>query len=186
MGGLPRRTLLLAGASLAGIGTARAEPGFREAWLGTWRGAIAFRRSLPLEDIYPPPKQPHIDFDDKKPIPFQMTLALEDGRPLVRTRIDGGPMQTAPSGETLRFAILSDGVASLVAGPPRGAPHAALLTVRPDAVGTEALFRHAEGSFWRRHITLRFAGDGADVILWIFDAEGTRARTWRGDAVKDR
>ena len=184
MRGLPRRTVLLTGAALAGIGSARGEPGLRPAWLGTWRGTIAFRRSLPLEDIYPPPKQSHVDFDDKLPIPFQMTLLLEDGRPSVRTRIDGGPMQTATAGETLQFTALSDGVANLVAGPPRSAPHSALLTVRPDAVGTEALFRHADGGFWRRHINLRFSGDGADLILWVFDAEGTRARTWRGEVVR--
>ena len=26
---------------------------------------------------------------------------------------------------------------------------------------------------------------GADVIVWVFDAAGTRARTWRGSALRD-
>ncbi len=186
MNRLPRRTLLLAGASLAGIGTAFGQVALHEAWLGTWRGTVVFRRSLPLEDIYPPPAHPHVDFDDKSPIPFEMTLLLEEGRPLVRTRIDGGPMQTSPAGEVLRFAPLFDGAANMSSAPARGAPQSAALTLRPDAVGTEALFRHANGSFWRRHVNLRFSADGGDIIVWVFDAEGTRARTWRGQATKDR
>ena len=43
---------------------------------------------------------------------------------------------------------------------------------------------HADGSFWRRHFTVRFTASGGDLILWIFDAAGTRARTWRGSSVK--
>jgi len=49
---------------------------------------------------------------------------------------------------------------------------------------TEALFAHSDGSFWRRHFTVRFTPAGGDVILWVFDAAGTRARTWRGSSVK--
>ena len=188
MSPLPRRSLLLAGGSLAasscGIGAAHGESGFYGAWLGIWRGSVVFRRSLPLEDIYPPPRQPHVDLDDKTPIAFEMTLLVDDGRPLVRTRIDGGPMQTATAGETLQFTAVSDGVATLAASASQGAPHSALLTVRRDAVGTEVLFRHAGGGFWRRHINLRFSADGADIILWVFDAEGTRARTWRGEVCR--
>ena len=177
-----RRALLLATVPLLVPSAARAEAGLREAWLGTWRGPITFRRSLPLIDIYPPPSKPHVEIDDRSPIGFDMTLAADGGRPTVRTCIDGGPMRTAREGETLAFAAVSDGIARLAQTEPRTAPHHALLTVRPDAVGTEALFRHSDGSFWRRHINLRFMGEKAEVILWVFDAEGTRARTWCGEA----
>ena len=184
-----RRALLAGAAPLLGAGAARAEPGLRDAWLGTWRGSIVFRRSLPLEDVYPPPRTPKVETDDKKPIPFEMTLSAKGGQPTVRTRIDGGPMQTAGNGETLVFASPTDGTAALAERTPRGTATppslmAASLTARPDAVGTETLHRHADGSFWRRHVNLRFVPGKAEVIVWVFDAEGTRARTWRGDAFK--
>jgi hypothetical protein len=99
-------------------------------------------------------------------------------------RIDGGPMQTADAGETLRFGLPINGLASLIGVQDGPAPRSAALTVRPDALGTEALFNHADGSFWRRHFTARFLADGIDVIVWVFDAAGTRARTWRGSAVR--
>ena len=63
-------------------------------------------------------------------------------------------------------------------------PRSATLTVGRDLLSTEALFAHADGSFWRRHFTVRFTASGGDLILWIFDAAGTRARTWRGTSVK--
>ena len=183
---MKRRDLLFAVAPLIGsAAAARAEGNLRDSWLGTWRGHIVFRRSLPLEDIYPPPKTPRVEVDDTKPIPFEVTLSLNGGQPTIRTRIDAGPMQTAREGEALVFNALSDSIATL-AGPPRTVPHMASLTVRPDAFGTEALFRHSDGSFWRRHINLRFLAQKAEVIVWVFDAEGTRARTWRGDVTRQR
>ena len=94
-------------------------------------------------------------------------------------------MQTAYEGETLRFAPLIDGFAALIGAEAHPAPRSATLTVRPDSLGTEALFNHADGSFWRRHFNARFTPAGADVIVWVFDAAGTRARTWRGSAVRD-
>ena len=65
-----------------------------------------------------------------------------------------------------------------------GLPRSASVTVRPNQLGTEALFTHADGSFWRRYFTATFTPAGADVILWVFDATGTRARTWRGSTVR--
>ena len=185
-----RRRALLGGAGpLLVAGAAGAQPDLRDAWLGTWRGSVVFHRSLPLEDVYPPPRTPKVETDDKKPIAFEMTLSAKGGQPTVRTRIDGGPMRTAGNGETLIFASLTDGAASLADSAPSGnatppSLMAASLTARADAVGTEALFRHADGSFWRRHINLRFVPGKAEVIVWVFDAEGTRARTLRGDAFK--
>ena len=109
---------------------------------------------------------------------------MQDGRPEVRLRIDGGPMQTAESGEILRFATPFGGVAPMLASLGSYGPRSATLTVGPNLLGTEALFAHADGSFWRRHFTVRFTPDGGDLILWIFDAAGTRARTWRGTSVR--
>jgi hypothetical protein len=36
----------------------------------------------------------------------------------------------------------------------------------------------------RRHFNVRFTATGADLIVWAFDAHGTRARTWRGSALR--
>ena len=93
-------------------------------------------------------------------------------------------VQTTTDGETLRFGPPSSGLARLLDADARPAPRSATLTVRPDSLGIEALFNYADGSFWRRHFTVRFTPGGGDIILWVFDAAGTRARTWRGSAVK--
>jgi hypothetical protein len=153
-------------------------------WLGSYDGAARFYRSIPLEDIYPPPREPHVDRDDPAPFGVHFDLAMVDGLPNIRLRIDGGPMQTAETGETLRFATPFGGLATMLASLGPHGPRSAILTVGRDLLGTEALFAHADGSFWRRHFTVRFTPTGGDIILWIFDAAGTRARTWRGSSVK--
>jgi len=175
---LGRRSLLLAALPLAT--TARAQSVLPAAWLGTYAGAVHFFGSIPLEDIYPPPQHPHVDLDDRAPFAVYVALRFDMGVPVVWLRIDGGPMQTTEAGETLRFAALKDGVALMTSAESRAAPRSASLTVRGDAVGTEALFAHADGGFWRRHFNLRFTPAGDEVIIWVFDQDGTRARTWRG------
>jgi hypothetical protein len=179
---LARRGLLLA--ALPFVGAVRAQSGLWPEWLGSYSGAMRFHGSIPLEDIYPPPEHPHVDPDDRAPFGVYLTLRSEDGGTALWLRIDGGPMQTSEHGETLRFGLLNAGLAQLVSAQAKPAPRTAMLTVRPDAVGTEALFNHADGSFWRRHFNLRFTPAGGDVIVWVFDAAGTRARTWRGSVVK--
>ena len=87
-------------------------------------------------------------------------------------------------GETMVFGPVTDGVAMLSSADARALPRTASLTVRPNQLGTEALFTHADGSFWRRHFTATFTPASADVILWVFDATGTRARTWRGSTLR--
>ena len=153
-------------------------------WLGAYSGAARFHRSIPLEDIFPPPKNPGVDLDDRTPFGVQFAIHTVDGSAAVWLRIDAGPMQTAEEGESLRFSTLVDGVALLTAADARPSPRSATLTVRPNQAATEALFVHADGSFWRRHFTATFTTVGADIILWIFDAAGTRARTWRGSTVR--
>src|SRR5471030_333907 len=175
---LGRRSLLLAALPLAT--TARAQSVLPAAWLGTYAGAVRFFGSIPLEDIYPPPQHPHVDLDDRAPFAVYATLRFDMGLPVVWLRIDGGPMQTTEAGETLRFAALKDGVTLMTSAESRAAPRSASLTVRGDSVGTEALFAHADGGFWRRHFNVRFTPAGNEVILWVFDQDGTRARTWRG------
>lgn len=185
---LDRRALLVVGAGLAGVASTRRARAqltpIPAPWLGRYDGAARFYRSIPLEDIYPPPKEPHVDRDDPAPFAVHFELSMVDDRPEVRLRIDGGPMQTAASGEILRFATPFGGVAPLLASLGPYGPRSATLTVGRDLLSTEALFAHADGSFWRRHFTVRFTETGGDLILWIFDAAGTRARTWRGTAVK--
>ncbi len=166
--------------------SARGQSGVWPDWLGTYNGALAFYGSIPLEDIYPPPARPHVDLDDRAPFGASFGLQQENGNTVVWLRIDGGPMQTAASGETLRFGIVVGGLAKLVSADAKSAPRDATLTVRPDSLGTEALFTHSDGSFWRRHFNTRFTSTGAEMIVWVFDASGTRARTWRGSATKQK
>lgn len=181
---MQRRQFLGAGGMLLFASRTRAQTGLRPEWLGSYSGAVRFYRSIPLEDIYPPPEHPHIDLDDLAPCAVYFSIRAEDGGGVVWLRIDGGPMQTSYQGETLRFSPLIDGFAALISAQARPAPSSASLTVRPDSLGTEALFSHADGSFWRRHFNARFTPAGADVIVWVFDAAGTRARTWRGSALR--
>jgi len=178
-----RRRSLLA-AAIPFSASARAQSGLWPEWLGSYAGAVRFYRSIPLEDIYPPPALPRVDPDDLTPFAVYFILRAEDGGVTVWLRIDGGPMQTTYQGETLRFAPLVGGFAALIGAEARPAPRSANLIVRPDSLGTEALFNHADGSFWRRHFNARFTPAGADVIVWVFDAAGTRARAWRGSAVR--
>jgi hypothetical protein len=177
-----RRAVLGAAAFVPAI--ARAQAGLLPAWIGAYDGTARFYRSIPLEDIYPPPKNPHVDRDDPAPFGVHFEIRAIDDLPTVRLRIDSGPLQTAALGELLQFGPLIDGVAVLAANESRHGPRSATLTVGRDLLTTEALFAHADGSFWRRHFTVRFAPGGGDIILWVFDAAGTRARTWRGSSVK--
>ena len=177
-----RRSLLLAAIPLCA--PARAQSGLWPEWLGSYAGAVRFYRSMPLEDIYPPPASPRLDHDDPAPFAVYFTLRAEDGGSTVWLRIDGGPMQTASEGETLRFGPVLAGVGKLASAEAKPAPRVATMTLRAEALGTEALFAFADGSFWRRHFNVRFTPAGADLIVWVFDANGTRARTWRGSAVK--
>lgn len=185
---LARRTLLLAAAPLA-LSRARAEPtppppGVQPDWLGVYWGALAFYGSIPLEDIVPPPLHPHVDLDDRTPFSAAFSIRQQAGTTAVWLRIAAGPMQTTDTGETLRFGPPAGGLATLVDADAKPAPRSATLTVRPDSIGTEALFTYADGSIWRRHFNVRFTPDGALMIVWVFDAAGTRARTWRGSAIR--
>jgi hypothetical protein len=179
---LTRRTFLMAAPFV--VSSAKAQSGVWQEWLGTYNGALAFYGSMPLEDIYPPPANPHVDLDDRTPFGAAFRVGLQDGGAVVWLRIDSGPMQTTTAGETLRFGSASNGLAQLLDADAKPVPRSATLTVRPDSLGTEALFNYADGSFWRRHFNMRFTSAGADMIVWVFDAEGTRARTWRGSAIK--
>jgi hypothetical protein len=177
-----RRALLLS--ALPQVGAARAQTGLLPEWLGSYAGTLRFYRSIPLEDIYPPPRHPHIDSDDPTPFAVYFTLRVEDGAAAVWLRIDGGPMQTSSDGETLHFGPVLAGFGKLTAAQAKPEPRTAMLTLQPDSLGTEALFAFADGTFWRRHFNVRFTPGGADLIVWVFDAHGTRARTWRGSALR--
>jgi len=178
-----RRALTAAGLLLAAPHAHAQYPEWTD-WLGTYAGTARFHRSIPLEDIVPAPASPREDFGGGTPFTVQFAVRRVDDRPAVWLRIDGGPMQTDEVGETMYFAQVTSGVALLRSADARALPRSASLTVRPNQLGTEALFTHADGSFWRRYFTATFKPAGADVILWVFDAAGTRARTWRGSAVR--
>ena len=181
---LGRRLLLLAPLPVAFA--AQAQSGLWPEWLGDYSGAMHFYGSIPLEDIYPPPAHPHVDLDDRTPFAVYLSIRSDEGDSEVWLRIDGGPMQTSEQGETLRFGLMNNGVALLASAQGHPVPRSASLTVQPNSLGTEALFSHADGSFWRRHFTIRFTPKGGDVIVWVFDAAGTRARTWRGSVLRVR
>jgi hypothetical protein len=178
---MKRRALLLA---LPFAASAQAQSGLWPEWLGSYAGALRFYRSIPLEDIYPPPREPRVDADDTTPFAVYFNIRAEEDGALVWLRIDGGPMQTSTEGETLRFGPVMAGVAKLRSANAKPEPRSATLTLRPDSLGTEALFSFADGSFWRRPFNVRFTPKGADLIVWVFDAHGTRARTWRGSAMR--
>ena len=84
-----RRRALLFGLLLAGA--ARAQTGVWPEWLGSYAGALRFYRSIPLEDIYPPPKEPHVDADDSAPFSLYFAIRAEDDGLALWLRIDGGP-----------------------------------------------------------------------------------------------
>ena len=178
-----RRALAAAGLLLLAAPRAHAQHSPWTDWLGTYAGTARFHRAIPLEDIVPPPP-PREDFGGGTPFAVQFAVRSVDDRPAVWLRIDGGPMQTDEVGETMFFGQVIGGVALLRSADARAMPRSASLTVRPSQIGTEALFTHADGSFWRRYFTATFTSTGADVILWVFDATGTRARTWRGSTVR--
>jgi len=177
---ISRRRAMSSGGALIVAADAAAQAGSWPDWVDSYVGAVRFYRSIPLEDIVPPPRKPKVDLDDRTPFGIQFSITATGNSGIVWLRIDGGPMQTAEQGEALRFGPLVDGVALLASTDARPAPRSANLTVRANQLSTEALFAHADGSFWRRHFTANFTSTGADVILWVFDAAGTRARTWRG------
>ncbi len=179
MRGMTRRGLTL-GALLLPF-RARAQ---QSEWFGTYSGAARFHRSIPLENAHPPRQVPQKDRDDGEPFGLQFALRARPAGIEIWLRIDAGPMQTTEKGETLHFGPVIDRVAHLVGAEARPIPRTASLTILPGAIGTEALFSHADNSFWRRHFTARFSPTGADVILWVFDAAGTRARNWRGSTLK--
>ena len=172
-----RRALAVTGLLLAAT-PAHAQQVQWADWLGTYGGTARFHRSIPLEDIVPPPPSPREDFGGGTPFAVQFAVRSVDDRPAV------WPMQTDEAGETMFFGQVTGGLALLRSADARAMPRSASLTVRPNQLGTEALFTHADGSFWRRYFTATFTSAGADVILWVFDATGTRARTWRGATVR--
>ena len=178
------RRLLLLLAPLPIAFAARAQSGLWPEWLVDYAGAMRFYGSIPLEDIYPPPAHPHVDHEDPAPFAVYLSLRSEAGNSSVWLRIDGGPMQTSEQGETLHFGLMNNGVALLVSAQAHPEPRSASLAVRPGLLATEALFAYADGSFWRRHFTIRFTPKGGDLIVWVFDAAGTRARTWRGSVLR--
>jgi hypothetical protein len=149
------------------IATAQAQTGLPAEQLGAYAGAVRFYRSIPLEDIVPPPKHPHVDDEDLTPFGVYFSISAEANVVAVWLRIDGGPMQTTTGGETLHFGPIAEGFAKLAAAEAKPEPRSATLTVRPDSLGTEALFAFADGSFWRRHFNARFTKTGADLILWV-------------------
>ena len=179
---IARRLLLIAGGTILAGTSALAQ--LRDEWMGVYEGAVTFHRSLPLEDIQPSPAVPKVDPDDRRPITIRLRLRRENDGVAINMRISDGPMQTADAGETLHFGAPSGGTADLLRSEASAALRTATLLVRTDSLGTEALFNHADGSFWRRHLNLKFTPSGGEVILSVFDAEGTRARTWRGDVVR--
>jgi hypothetical protein len=148
---MARRQFLGAGATLLIVSDARAQSGLGPEWLGSYAGVVRFYRSIPLEDIYPPPEHPHVDLDSPAPLAVYFSIRVEDGCAVAWLRIDGGPMQTTYRGETLRFAPLAGGFATLIGAPPFQRPlHAGWR--RGDRLGVRRR-RHARPHLARRCAT---------------------------------
>ncbi|MFZ5779090.1 MAG: hypothetical protein ACOY4R_02635 [Pseudomonadota bacterium] len=179
-----RRALLGASALLPLAAAAQAHPGLRPGWPGRYHGEVRLHGVLPLEGADLPSGNPATGAGANKPFAIHFEIRAEIPGPEIWLRMDDGMLQTPEAGETLRFAPLIDGVAVLASAESAYPPRSATLTVQPELLSTEALFVHADGTFWRRHFTVRFRDGGGDVIFWVFDAAGTRARTWRGTSSK--
>ena len=76
---MARRQFLGAGATLVVAADARAQSGLWPEWLGSYSGAVRFYRSIPLEDIYPPPEHPHVDLDSPAPFAVYFSVRADDG-----------------------------------------------------------------------------------------------------------
>jgi hypothetical protein len=83
---MARRQFLGAGATLLIASDARAQSGLWPEWLGSYSGAVRFYRSIPLEDIYPPPEHPHVDLDSAAPFAVYFSVRAEDGSAVVWLR----------------------------------------------------------------------------------------------------
>ena len=94
-------------------------------WQGTYSGALRFYRSIPLEDIYPPPAKPHVDHEDASPFGLVFSVGTDDGLPSIWLRIDGGPMHTTFAPSAVRPAIPDRATRELAMSP-------TIATVSPD------------------------------------------------------
>ena len=188
--GVSIRTALVAAAVWLATGAAAAQ-GLRPEWSGLYAGAIAFRGALQGG-----PEPAALEPQDGEPIPFALILQSGPEGVDLLLRIDGGPMQTAATGERLRFAPL-DGAspreARLLRGEGAGAAESGALRLYPDPRGAgrfedmlmiEGLHRQDDDSLWRRQLGVRFTAEGAEVLLWVFDRTGYRGRLWRGELRK--
>ena len=92
-------------------------------------------------------------------------------------------METTTEDETQHFGPIMAVFARFISAQAKPEPKSATMILRPASLGTEARFVFADGSFWRRHFNARFTKAGAALVFCVFDANGTRARTWRGSAL---
>jgi hypothetical protein len=150
-----RRALGAAGASLL-LASASARSVRRGRLDRRLLRALSFYRSIPLEDIYPPPKEPHVDLDDRAPFRRAVSIRADRRLVLIWLRIDGGRCRPPNAAKRCGFGPLIDGVACWPRRKATRTPRScdAHRAARP--VRREALFAHADGSFWRRHFTVRF------------------------------
>ncbi len=72
-----KRRLLLAATPF--VATARAQTGLPTEQLGAYAGEVRFYRSIPPEDIVPPPVHPHVDEED--PTPFGVYFSISVASP---------------------------------------------------------------------------------------------------------
>jgi hypothetical protein len=187
--GVSIRAALVAAAVWLAAGAAPAQ-GVRPEWSGLYAGTVAFRGVLQGG-----PEPAALEAEDGAPIPF--ALILDAGAETIELllRIDGGPMQTAPTGERMRFGAIAGAgprEARLLRGEGPGAAESGSLRLYPDPRSArhedmlmiEGLHRQDDDSLWRRQLGVRFTPEGAEVLLWVFDRTGYRGRVWRGELRK--
>jgi hypothetical protein len=101
---------------------ARAQSGLWPEWLGSLCRAPALLSLDPARGHLSAAGQSACRRRRSTPFAVYFSIRAEDGGTAVWLRIDGGPMQTAFDGETLRFGPMMAGVAKLVSAQARPEP----------------------------------------------------------------
>ena len=180
------RVLLLSAALLAATAAAARPPATSVSdWAGSYSGTIAFSHSFPprdefsLQDVDDPP--PGL------PIRAEIMVAASPNGSTVWMSIAGGAMRTTSEGETLRFGSLSaDSTASLTGRQDAAQIRQGRLRIDNGKLFTEVEFRHADETVWWRYVTLTPTEHGMRLVVWVFDRNGTGARSWSGELDRQR
>lgn len=160
--------------------------GLTEEWLGAYAGTVSFHASFPPRDEFSPRDDPDDLVSDGVRIRTNIVIGEDSAGPTIWLSVAGGAMRTAQSGETLGFGPLElDRPATLVSA--TATPHLrqAALRLTNGKLSEEVQFQHADGDVWWRYVTLTRTAGGIAVLIWVFDRDGTSARGWAGELLRE-